>query len=84
MLPIDFHRATRQGERSGHDFSASVAHSVDLSVWQTLQPLGVFKASVSLGVTKRKVWLRTFWSAIVCSIFGIWQAMHSLPALPGL
>ncbi len=32
---------------------------------------------------KWKVWLRTFTSAIVCSISGIWQATHSLPVLPG-
>jgi hypothetical protein len=30
------------------------------------------------------VWLRTFTSAIVCSIFGMWQATHSLPGEPGL
>ena len=61
-----------------------MAHAVDLSAWQTLQAFGIFKASVVAGVTKRNVWLRTFTSAIVCSIFGMWQAMHSLPWLPAL
>ena len=28
------------------------------------------------------VWLRTLTLAIVCSIFGMWHATHSLPALP--
>ena len=73
------HSAVRQGERSVHDFKAVVAQEVDLSVWQTLQAFGILKESLSAGVTKRKVWLRTFTSAIVCWIFGIWQAIHSLP-----
>ena len=59
--------------------SATFAHPVDLSVWHRLQAFGIFRASVSPGVTKWKVWLRTFTSAIVCSIFGMWQATHSLP-----
>jgi hypothetical protein len=40
------------------------------------------KSSVSLGLMKAKVWLRTFTFAMVCSIFGIWHATQSLPALP--
>ena len=39
-------------------------------MWQILQALGIFKASVAAGVTKWKVWLRRLTSAIVCSIFG--------------
>ena len=35
-----------------------------------------------VGVMNSNVWLRTFTFAIVCSIFGMWQATHSLPALP--
>ena len=41
-------------------------------------------ASVIAGVMNWNVWLRTFTSAIVCSIFGMWQATHSSPALPRL
>jgi hypothetical protein len=78
------HSATRQGERSAHVFRAVLAHAVDLSAWQTLQAFGIFNASVVTGVTKLNVWLRTFTSAMVCWIFGIWQAIHSLPGLPTL
>ena len=67
-----------------HVFSASVDHCGDLSVWHALQAFGTLSAAVSRGVTKRKVWLRTLTSAIVCSIFGMWQATHWLPALPAL
>jgi len=41
-------------------------------------------ARADAGVMKRNVWARTFTSAIVCSICGMWQAMHWLPGLPGL
>ena len=62
---------------------ASAAHAVDLSRWQALQALGIFRLSVVLGVTKWKVWAATFTSAMVCSIFGMWHATHWLPGLPG-
>ena len=62
--------------------SASVAQSVDLSLWHSLQAFGIFRLSVRSGKTKWKVWLATFTSAIVCAIFGMWQATHSLPGLP--
>jgi hypothetical protein len=78
------HSATRQGERSAHVLSAVVDQAVDLSAWQTLQAFGIFKASLIAGVTNRNVWLRTFTSAMVCWIFGMWQEMHSLPSLPAL
>src|ERR1700733_5609492 len=74
----------RQGDRSRQDLIAALAHSVDLSTWQRLHGFGIFSFSVSAGVMKRKVWLRTFTSAIVASIFGIWQLTHSLPVLSGL
>lgn len=61
-----------------------MAQAVDLSEWQTLQAFGIFKASLIAGVTNRNVWLATFTSAIVCWIFGMWQAMHSFPWLPTL
>src|SRR6185295_16677067 len=78
------HSATRQGETSAHVFNAAVAHAGALSVWQTLQAFGIFKTSLVAGVTKRNVWLRTFTSAIVCWILGMWQAIHSPPGLPAL
>src|SRR6266849_9638354 len=74
----------RHGDRSVHPFKAAVAHPVDLSIWQRLQALGTFRVSVVVGVMKRNVWLRTFTSAMVTSIFGMWQAIHSLPVLPVL
>ena len=76
--------ATRQGERSVQVFSAVVAHAVSLSVWQTLQAFGIFVASVCAGDTKWNVWLLTLMLAMVCSIFGMWQATHSLPVLSAL
>ncbi len=75
--------AMRQGDRSFQPFNASVAHAVVLSVWHRLQAFGIFNASLSAGVMNLKVWARTFTSAIVCSILGMWHATHSLPALPG-
>ncbi len=68
---FDRHRAMRQGDRSGQAFRAAVAHSIDLSVWQIVQAFGIFSLSVSLGVTKWKVWLRTRWSEIVSATFGM-------------
>ena len=63
--------ATRHGDRSRQPFSASFTQAVVLSLWQRLQAFGTFSESVSSGVMKRKVWLRTFTSAMVCSIFGM-------------
>ena len=65
------------GDTLGQVFKASIAQAGDLSVWQTLQALGTLEARVSAGEMNRKVWLRTFTSAMVCSIFGMWQATHS-------
>src|SRR4029078_11466339 len=78
------HWATRHGERSCQVLRTPVAQAVVLSLWHRLQAFGIFNASLSDGEIKRKVWARTFTSAMVCSIFGMWQAMHSLPALPSL
>jgi hypothetical protein len=50
-----YHCSIRHGERSVHDFKASAVHAVDLSVWHTLQALGIFNVSVLAGPTKRKV-----------------------------
>ena len=74
----------RQGEVFGHRFKASVAQAVDLSAWHTLHGLGIFRVSVLAGEIKRNVWLRTFTLVIVWAILGMWQATHSLPALPAL
>ena len=51
-------------------------------MWQVLHGFGILYWSVIAGVMNLNVWLRTLTSAIVCSIFGMWQATHSLPALP--
>src|ERR1700730_17986964 len=75
--------AMRQGDRSFQLFNAWVVHAVVLSVWHRLHALGICSASVSAGVMNLKVWARTFTSAIVCSILGMWHATHWLPALPG-
>src|ERR1700686_4549912 len=74
--------ATRQGENSGHVLSVSLAHWTALSVWQVLQELGTFIVSVASGGMNLNVWLRTLMSAMVCSILGIWQPIHALPADP--
>ena len=58
---------------------ASVAQAVVLSVWHDVQGLGILYLSVIAGVMNPNVWARTFASAIVVSIFGMWQATHSLP-----
>ena len=82
--PIYDHSAMRHGDAFGHRFKASIAQPVDLSAWHTLQELGIFRLSVLAGEMKRKVWLRTFTPVMVCSILGMWQPTHSLPALPAL
>jgi hypothetical protein len=81
---VRFQLPTRQGENCGHVFKTSRAHPAVLSVWHPTHGLGIFNVSVEAGVMKRNVWLRTFTSAIVCWIFGIWQATHSFPADPSL
>ena len=73
---------TRHGETFDQPRSASRAQSVDLSVWQPVHGFGILNSSVIVGVMNANVWLRTFTFAIVCSIFGMWHATHSLPALP--
>jgi hypothetical protein len=59
--------------------SASVAHAAFLSVWHELHEFGIFRRSASAGEMNLNVWLRTFTSAIVCSILGMWHPTHSLP-----
>jgi hypothetical protein len=74
----------RQGERSGQRRIASAAQVVDLSAWQVVQGFGILYLSVIAGVMKANVWARTFTSAIVVSIFGMWHAMQLLPGDPFL
>jgi len=71
----------RHGDTPDQFRNASRAHAVDLSVWQDVQGFGILKSSVIFGVMNANVWLRTLTLAMVCSIFGMWQAMQSLPAL---
>jgi len=71
LKQLRIHRPTRHGERSAHFCKAAVAQAVDLSEWQLLQAFGICNVSVSAGLTKRKVWLRTFTSAMVWAIFGM-------------
>ena len=62
----------------------SVAHAVVLSVWHEVQGLGILYLSVMSGVMNANVWARTFTSAMVVAIFGMWQAMQLLPVEPFL
>jgi hypothetical protein len=74
----------RQGDRSGQCRSASVAQALLLSAWQVVQGFGILYLSVIAGVINANVWERTFTSAMVVSIFGIWHSMQLLPADPFL
>ena len=53
-----------------------------LAVIENGKVLRTFSVSVVVGEMNLNVWLRTLTSAMVCSILGMWQLMHSLPALP--
>src|ERR1700738_1621862 len=72
----------RHGDSVDHFLNSAVAHWVVLSVCQYVHVFGMPDASVSAGVMNRKVCALTKFSLIVCSIFGMWQATHWLPALP--
>jgi hypothetical protein len=61
-----------------------VAQAVVLSEWHEVQGFGILYLSVIAGVIKANVCALTFTSAIVVSIFGIWQATQLLPADPFL
>src|ERR1041385_1217099 len=76
--------ATRQGEKLVHVRMVSAAQLAGLSAWQDAHALGTLSISVAEGGMNLKVWLRTLMSAMVCSILGMWHAMHSLPALSAL
>ena len=51
-------------------------------MWQLVHAFGIFSVAVADGGMNLKVWLRTMTSPIVCAIFGMWHATHSLPADP--
>ena len=76
------HYSARQGDTLAQDLSASVAHWSFLSLWQLVQAFGILYCSVMAGVMNANVWLRTLTSAMVASIFGMWQFTQSEPALP--
>ncbi len=61
--------------------SWAVAQALDLPEWQEVQGLGMPERSVSDGVMNRKVWALTKLPLMVCSILGMWQAVHWLPVL---
>ncbi len=76
--------SSRQGDRSGHCRSASSAQAVDLSAWQEVQGFGIWYLSVIARDNTANVCARTFTSASVVSIFGMWHATHWLPVEPFL
>jgi hypothetical protein len=76
--------SSRQGERSGQWRMTSVAQAVVLSVWQEVHGFGILYLSVMSGVINANVCERTFTSAIVVAILGMWQAMQLLPVEPFL
>ncbi len=75
---------TRQGERSGHCCIASIAQAADLSVWHSVQGLGIPYCSVLAGEMKANVCARTLMFPSVVSILGMWQATQELPGDPSL
>ena len=75
------YRATRHGDVLDQLLNSDKAHSFDLSLWQLVQGFGMPNCFVSAGEMNSNVWPLTKFPAIVCSIFGMWQAVHSLPTL---
>ena len=51
-------------------------------MWHVVQAFGTPLAVVIDGGMNLKVWARTFTSASSVAILGMWQEMHSFPALP--
>ena len=79
---MEFYWPILRGDSVDYSFNSSVAQSVDLSAWHDVQGFGIPDCPVSVGVMKRNVCALTRLSLMVCSIFGMWQATHWLPALP--
>jgi hypothetical protein len=68
---------TRQGDVVFQVVSSFVAQSVDLSVWQDVQGLGILYLSVIAGEMNLKVCELTKAPGTPwVSIFGMWQATH--------
>ena len=76
--------SARHAERSGQCRIASAAQAVVLSLWHDVHGLGILYLSVIAGVMNANVWALTKTPGIVTSIFGMWQATHSLPVEPSL
>ena len=82
---VSLHCPTRHGEVVFQVTSSFVAQSVDLSVWQDVQGLGILYLSVMAGEMNLKVCeLTKVPGTPWVSIFGIWHATHRLPGLPSL
>jgi len=74
---VPFHCPTRQGDVVFHDSNSLLAQSVDLSVWQDVQGLGILYLSVIAGEMNLKVCeLTKLPGTPWASIFGMWQATH--------
>src|SRR6266404_3696141 len=72
---------------SGQHFSQTrdgYLFSVVLSLWHDVHGLGILYLSVIAGVMNANVCALTKTPGIVTSIFGMWQATHSLPVEPSL
>ena len=79
------HSPTRHGEIVFQIINSFVAHSVDLSVWQEVQGLGILYLFVIVGEMNLKVCeLTKLPGTPWVSIFCMWQATHWLPGLPSL
>src|SRR5579884_720774 len=74
----------RHGDTFDHFASAAAAHPGGSCEWQIVHGFGTFSVSVVTGVMNRNVCARTLMSAMVCSIFGMWQLTQSSPGLPAL
>ena len=74
---VSLHCPTRHGDVVFQVISSFVAQSVDLSVWQDVQGLGILYLSVIAGEMNLKVCeLTNAPGTPWASIFGMWQATH--------
>ena len=82
---VFLHCPTRHGDVVFQVIISFVAQSLDLSVWQDVQGLGILYLSVIAGEMNLKVCeLTKVPGTPWVSIFGMWQATHWLPGLPSL
>ena len=76
-LSVTLHCPTRHGDVVFQVISSFVAQSVDLSVWQDVQGLGILYLSVIAGEMNLKVCeLTNAPGTPWVSSFGIWHATH--------